>query len=125
MSRELKRLDISLQNTSKIALRPARQRYFHLDWLRVILILNLIPFHVAWMMLFVPGFSNIPDNSVWAELLSIYVKLITPLHMPLLFAISGYSSAIALQKKTTLSGGWQRFVKFTPISPLKPLLGED
>jgi hypothetical protein len=23
-------------------------RYFHLDWLRVMVILNLIPFHLSW-----------------------------------------------------------------------------
>lgn len=78
-------------------------RYFHLDWLRVIVILNLIPFHVAWMMVFIPGFAKIPSNSIVAEWLSIYVNVISPLHMPLLFVISGYSSALALQKKQTIS----------------------
>lgn len=80
-----------------------RPRLFYLDWLRVIVILNLIPFHVAWMMVFIPGFSNIAENSVATQLLSLYVALIAPLHMPLLFAISGYSAAITLQKKSTVS----------------------
>jgi hypothetical protein len=36
---------------------PPLRRY-ELDWLRVLVILSLIPFHAAWTMTFVPGFSQ-------------------------------------------------------------------
>ncbi|NEO76945.1 acyltransferase family protein [Moorena sp. SIO4G3] len=96
-------LEILPKSSSGNKLVTPPPRLFYLDWLRVIVILNLIPFHVAWMMVVVPGFSNIPENSVASQLFSLYLALIAPLHMPLLFAISGYSAAIALQKKSTVS----------------------
>lgn len=96
-------IENSSQSSTVNELVTAPPRLFYLDWVRVIVILNLIPFHVAFMMVFVPGFSNIADNSVANNLLNLYVALIAPLHMPLLFAISGYNSAIALQKKSTVS----------------------
>ena len=75
-------------------------------------------------MVYVPGFSNIPENSVWTDLLRIYVRLIFPLHMPLLFAISGYSSAIALQKKTTISFLRERLKRLIlPLASFMLLLG--
>lgn len=103
MSGTEKSSEYSSGNKSGNKLVTRQPRYFHLDWLRVMVILNLIPFHVAWMMVFIPGFAQIPSNSIVAEWLSIYVNVISPLHMPLLFFISGYSSALALQKKQTIS----------------------
>lgn len=76
-------------------------RRYDLDWLRVIVILNLIPFHAAWLMVFVEGASQISKNTFGAKLLSLYVAQIAPIHMPLLFLIAGYSAAIALQTRST------------------------
>jgi len=44
--------------------KPARR--YELDWLRVLVILNLIPFHAAWIMMFVLDFSKIPQDSIGA-----------------------------------------------------------
>ncbi|NEO52609.1 MAG: acyltransferase family protein [Okeania sp. SIO3B5] len=75
-------------------------RRYDLDWLRVLVILNLVPFHAAWMMLYVEGFSQFNKNTILAKILSLYVEQIAPLHMPLLFLISGYCAAVSLQKRS-------------------------
>ena len=36
--------------------KPVRR--YDLDWLRVLVILNLVPWHAAWLMAFVTGFSD-------------------------------------------------------------------
>ena len=95
-------MEKSFNYSSGSELVTTQPRHFYLDWLRVIVILNLIPFHVAWMMIFVPGFADIPPHSIVAKGLSMYMNVIAGMHMPLLFLISGYSSAVALQKKTTI-----------------------
>jgi peptidoglycan/LPS O-acetylase OafA/YrhL len=76
------------------------QRYHEFDWLRAIVIINLIPFHVAWAMTFVPFFSQIDQGSISAMVLKFYVAFVSPLHMFLLFLISGTSTAIALRYRS-------------------------
>jgi len=78
----------------------SKLRRYDLDWLRVIVILNLIPFHTAWLIVFVEGVSQTSNNTIGIKLLSLYVAQIAPLHMPLLFLIAGYSAAISLQRRS-------------------------
>ena len=63
--------------------KPLHQ--YNLDWLRVFVILNLIPFHVAWLMTFVKGFSHVPQDTSIAMGLKIYVVFMGNWIMPLLF----------------------------------------
>ena len=77
-------------------------RHIGFDWIRTIVILNLIPFHAAWLIISVPGFSQVPKDTVVAGILGLYLILITPLHMPLLFTLAGYSSAASLEKRASL-----------------------
>lgn len=77
-------------------------RQIRFDWLRTIVILNLIPFHAAWLIISVPGFSQVSQDTIVAELLGLYLILIAPLHMPLLFTVAGYSSAASLEKRGSL-----------------------
>lgn len=77
----------------------SKLRRYDLDWLRVIVILNLIPFHAAWLIVFVEDISQTSSNAIETKLLSLYVAQIAPLHMPLLFLIAGYSAAVSLQKR--------------------------
>ena len=72
-----------------------QQRHHELDWLRAIVVLNLIPFHAAWLILFVPGFSRIGQSFI-GTVAGHYVRFISPLHMFLLFFVSGASVHIAL-----------------------------
>jgi peptidoglycan/LPS O-acetylase OafA/YrhL len=72
-----------------------QHRHHELDWLRAIVVLNLIPFHAAWLILFVPGFSRIGQSFI-GTVAGQYVLFISPLHMFLLFFVSGASTFIAL-----------------------------
>lgn len=74
-------------------------RRYDLDWLRTIIILNLIPYHAAFLMLAVPEFSFVPTNSKVVAGLALYLIVCTPLHMPLMFMIAGYSMAITIVRK--------------------------
>ena len=75
-------------------------RRYDLDWIRVIIILNLVPFHLVGLMLYVPEFSNVSSTSVIATLMSAYMVQVMPWHMPLLFLIAGYSAAVSLSQRS-------------------------
>lgn len=76
------------------------ERYYFLDWLRILVVLDLIPFHVAWVQTFVPGFSQIQQDSVIAQMLKYYVCIINRWHMPLLFFVSGIAAFISLSHRS-------------------------
>jgi peptidoglycan/LPS O-acetylase OafA/YrhL len=78
-------------------------RRYDLDWLRTIVILNLIPYHAAFLMLAVPEFSFVETDGWVATLLGVYLVICTPLHMPLMFMIAGYSMTIAIARKSLRS----------------------
>ena len=61
------------------------QRRHDLDGLRTLIILNLVPFHAAWMMVTVEEFSRIPRTAFSATLLTWYISFAGEWHMPLLF----------------------------------------
>jgi glucans biosynthesis protein C len=84
-------------------LQQSQQRLYFLDWLRVLVILNLVPFHAAWLMTFIPGFSHIDQDSWFSIVLNIYVRFFSTWHMPLLFFISGLSSGFILKSHTPVS----------------------
>jgi len=100
--------------------KPAKSsdRRYDLDWLRVIVILNLIPFHVVFLILAIPGFSEVATHTIAAQLAGIYLLAISPLHMPLMFAIAGYSTTLALQYKP-----FSKFVRERVERLLIPLIG--
>jgi hypothetical protein len=76
------------------------ERRHELDWLRVIVTINLIPFHVAWMITSVPGFSTAQRGTgIWYTL-NAYVRFISPVHMFLLFLVAGASTYFALGFRT-------------------------
>jgi hypothetical protein len=75
-------------------------RYHELDWLRVLVILNLVPFHVAWLMTLVPGFSALPRGSGdWWALLY-YITFFSSWHMPLLFFVAGANTVSSLKRRS-------------------------
>lgn len=77
------------------------KRRYDFDWIRTLVIINLIPFHVIWLMLFFPGPSQTGGDGVIATLLQAYMVEVAPWHMPLLFVIAGYSAAISLTRRST------------------------
>ncbi len=71
-------------------------RHYNLDWLRVLVILNLIPFHAAWLVAFVGGSSYIPQDTFVVSLFKHYIYFTRQWHMALLFFISGAAACMAL-----------------------------
>ncbi|TAF51015.1 MAG: hypothetical protein EAZ61_11505 [Oscillatoriales cyanobacterium] len=91
-------MQIFVNNSSVSPIRTWSRRY-DLDWFRSIIILNLIPYHVAFLMLAVPEFSSVSTEGNFATLLAIYLIICTPLHMPLMFMIAGYSMTMTIAHK--------------------------
>lgn len=76
------------------------QRLYNLDWLRVMVIINIIPFHAAWMMT-IRQYSYIPQVGLTAQIMRFYVSFISFWHMPMLFFISGAGTCFALNFRST------------------------
>ncbi|MEO1182149.1 MAG: acyltransferase family protein, partial [Cyanobacteria bacterium J06636_28] len=76
------------------------KRRYDFDWLRTLVVINLIPFHVVWLMLFFPVPSQTGGDGIIATLLQAYMAEVAPWHMPLLFVIAGYSAAISLTRRS-------------------------
>jgi glucans biosynthesis protein C len=73
---------------------PARR--YDLDWLRVLAVLLLVPFHAALIFVLYPGSIMYVKDSVNSEFLDRMAGVIHQFHMPLLFLISGSATYLAL-----------------------------
>ncbi|WP_366146282.1 acyltransferase family protein [Crocosphaera sp.] len=92
------------------------KRLYDFDWLRSLIIINLIPFHVVWLMMFIPPFSDVSTTSVNAQLLQIYLIEVGAWHMPLLFLIAGYSAGISLSRRSLRQYSKERIKRlFIPL----------
>jgi glucan biosynthesis protein C len=84
--------------TSVKAAKPARR--YDIDWLRVLAVLLLFPFHSARIF---DTFSTwYVKNEVLSEALTYFITYVHPWHMPLLFLLAGASTWFALSFR---SGG--------------------
>jgi len=79
----------------------APRRLHELDWLRVIVTINLIPFHTAWMITSVDGFSFADRGTVVWKILHGYMWFVSPLHMYLLFLVAGTSTFLSLGRRSS------------------------
>jgi glucan biosynthesis protein C len=78
--------------TSVKAAKPARR--YDIDWLRVLAVLLLFPFHSARIF---DTFSTwYVKNEVLSEALTYFITYVHPWHMPLLFLLAGASTWFAL-----------------------------
>ncbi len=78
----------------------APKRLYELDWLRVIVTIDLIPFHVAWMITSVGGYSLVEKGTVFWKIIHAYVQFVSPLHMFLLCLVAGTSTFMSLRKRS-------------------------
>lgn len=118
----MKRLDTDNQAA------PVHGRMYELDWIRVIVTIDLIPFHVAWMITSVGGFSLVERGTVVWHILDCYVKFVSPLHMFFLFLVAGASAFMALQRRSPRQYVVERIKRlliplFTFMILLFPVLG--
>ncbi|MBN2070182.1 MAG: acyltransferase family protein [Candidatus Krumholzibacteriota bacterium] len=104
------------------------QRFHDLDWVRVIVTINLVPFHVAWMITSVNGFSFVMKGTITWRILHVYLNFISPLHMFMLFIVAGSSVFISLERRSPRRFIIERVKRllvplFTFMIFLFPLLG--
>jgi glucans biosynthesis protein C len=87
-----------------VSVMPARQtprRRYELDWLRVLVIIGLVPFHVA--IIFISGPHEYVASAQTSVVMRVLVAFLALWGMPLLFVISGAGSWFALESRS----GWQ------------------
>jgi len=75
-------------------------RRYYLDWLRVLVILNLLPWHAAWLMAYVTGFSDSAGRGPGVNILRYYTGFSLRWQIPLLFFIAGASACLSLSHRS-------------------------
>lgn len=98
-------------------MRSSSERRHDLDWLRVLGVLLLIPFHVALIFVLQPYTIMYIRDVVNSPALSVTTGFIHMWHMPMLFMISGAATYFALGVRS--AGGYvrERFLRlFVPLA---------
>ena len=80
------------------SLAPGTIRRVDVDWLRVLAVLLLVPFHAA--RIFNIGEAFYAKNAELSDPLSTFIAFVNPWHMPLLFVLAGASTYLALGRRT-------------------------
>ena len=87
------------------------ERRHDLDWLRVLGVLLLIPFHVALIFVFDPFTIMYIRDSVNSRVLAEVTGFIHMWHMPMLFMISGAATYFALGVRSAREYIRERFLR--------------
>ena len=89
--------------------RAKPQRRYDIDWLRVLAVLLLFPFHTARIFdTFGPWYVK---NGVLSEALTYFIAYVHPFHMPLLFLLAGASTWFALSYRSAGQYTKERFIR--------------
>lgn len=92
------------------------ERRHDLDWLRVLCVLLLIPFHVALIFVLDPFTIMYIRDSVNSSVLAEATGFIHMWHMPMLFMISGAATYFALRVRSAGEYIRERFLRlFIPL----------
>jgi Acyltransferase family len=92
------------------------ERRYDLDWLRVLGVLLLIPFHVALIFVLDPGTIMYIKDTVNSRVLDEVAGFIHMWHMPMLFSISGSATYFALGRRSPGEYIRERFLRlFIPF----------
>lgn len=89
--------------------KPARRT--DLDWIRVLAVLLLVPFHGALIFVLSPYAVMYVKDTVGSSFLDIFSGWIHQFHMPILFYVAGASTFFALKKRTAAQYVKERFLK--------------
>ena len=89
----------------------AAQRRYDIDWLRILAVLLLIPFHSALIFVMDPNSIMYVKDSVNSPFLDGMASVIHQFHMPLLFVLSGMASFMALGYRSAGKYVAERFSK--------------
>ena len=82
-------------------LKSKSERRYELDWLKVLVILNLIPFHAAWLITYIPGFSQVPQERLVTSVARYYISFVAYWQMPVLFFVAGTTACLSLSYRST------------------------
>lgn len=93
-------------------------RRYDIDWLRVISVLLLIPFHTAIMFSLNPDYVVYVKSTIESPMLVQMAMLLGIFHMPLLFVIAGMSIIYSLNKRSP-----RAFLKERVKKLLIPIIG--
>lgn len=84
--------------SSPVAQRSAGSRRYELDWLRIVVVLGLIPYHVAIVFAIGPG--DYIQNSERNFAFDVVASIMAYFGMPLLFFVAGAATAYALKRRS-------------------------
>jgi peptidoglycan/LPS O-acetylase OafA/YrhL len=85
------------------------QRRYDIDWLRVLAVLLLFPFHTARIFdTFDPWYVK---NGTLSEALTYFIAFVHPFHMPLLFLLAGASTWFALSYRSAGQYAKERVIR--------------
>ena len=85
------------------------QRRYDIDWLRVLAVLLLFPFHTARIFdTFGPWYVK---NDTLSKALTYFIAFVHPFHMPLLFLLAGASTWFALSYRSAGQYTKERFIR--------------
>src|SRR5688500_11761265 len=87
------------------------ERRYDLDWLRVLGVLLLIPFHVALIFVLDPNTIMYIKDVVNSRVLDEAAGFVHMWHMPMLFIISGSATYFALDFRSTRQYIRERFLR--------------
>jgi peptidoglycan/LPS O-acetylase OafA/YrhL len=88
--------------------RPHRQH--ELDWLRILIIFNVVAWHAVWLILLIPDFSSAPKQTLTTKILLDYFLFVLPWQMPVMFFVAGVASAVSLRYRSARDY-WRERVK--------------
>ncbi len=89
----------------------SHERRYDLDWLRVLGVLLLVPFHVALIFVLDPNAIMYVKDTVNNPLLTETIGFVFMWHMPMLFVISGQATYFALGFRSAGAYARERFLR--------------
>lgn len=99
--------DLQPQHGSPVPARPhATERRYELDWLRVLIVLGLIPFHAIGI--FTAAIDFYLGTTRTNPMLEIIASFFAAWPMPLLFLVAGAGAWFALGRRTPGHYSWER-----------------
>jgi glucans biosynthesis protein C len=102
---------------SDVDMTTVSERRYDLDWLRVLGVLLLVPFHVALIFVLDPYTIMYIRDSFNSRMLSEVTGFIHMWHMPMLFMISGTATYFALEYRSAGQYIRERFLRlFIPLA---------
>ncbi len=97
--------------TTETNINIKNARRVDLDWLRVLAVLLLVPFHSAFIFIHDPQVVMYVKDEISSSFLNHFAGWIHQFHMPLLFYVSGAATYFSLKKRKAGQYFKERFLK--------------